>query len=51
MLILLYKLARNGSSSTATARSKYGKKATPKLLATTLGGKLKDTHKLKATAE
>jgi hypothetical protein len=25
----------------------YGKQATPKLMATTLGSKLKDTHKLK----
>jgi len=29
----------------------YGKQATPTMMATTLGGRVKDTHKLKPTPE
>lgn len=43
----IYDVARNMGTSVEMIQQYYGKQATPKLMATTLGGKLKDTHKLK----
>lgn len=47
----VYDVARNMGTSVEMIQQYYGKQATPKLMATTLGGRLKDTHKLKATPE
>lgn len=43
----IYDVARNMGTSVEMIQQYYGKQATPKLMATTLGGRLKDTHKLK----
>ncbi len=43
----IYDVARNMGTSVDMIQQYYGKQATPKLMATTLGGKLKDSHKLK----
>ncbi len=43
----VYDVARNMGTSVEMIQQYYGKQATPKLMATTLGGRLKDTHKLK----
>ena len=45
----IYDVARNMGTSVEMIQQYYGKQATPKLMATTLGGRLKDTHKLKET--
>jgi integrase len=44
----IYDVARNMGTRVEMIQQYYGKQATPKMMATTLGGKLKDTHKLKA---
>ena len=46
----VYDVARNMGTSVEIIQQYYGKQATPKLSATTLGGRLKDTHKLKERA-
>ena len=43
----IYDVARNMGTSVEMIQQYYGKQATPKMMATTLGGRLKDTHKLK----
>jgi integrase len=43
----IYDVARNMGTSVEMIQQYYGKQATPTLMATTLGGRLKDTHKLK----
>ncbi len=47
----IYDVARNMGTSVEMIQQYYGKQATPKLMATTLGGRLKDTHKLKSLSE
>lgn len=42
----IYDVARNMGTSVKMIQHYYGKQATPKMMATTLGGKLKDSHKL-----
>ena len=44
----IYDVARNMGTSVEMIQQYYGKQATPKLMATTLGGRLKATHKMKA---
>lgn len=46
----IYDVARNMGTSVEMIQQYYGKQATPKMMATTLGGKLKDTHKMKKDA-
>jgi integrase len=46
----IYDVARNMGTSVDMIQQYYGKQATPKMMATTLGGKLKDTHKLNTGA-
>ena len=43
----IYDIARNMGTSVEMIQQYYGKNATPKSMATTLGGKLKDKHKMK----
>lgn len=49
MASAIYDVARNMGTSVDMIQQHFGKHATPKLMATTLGGKLKDTPKLKET--
>jgi integrase len=44
----VWDIARNMGTSVEMIQQYYGKAATPKMMATTLGGKLKPKHKLKA---
>lgn len=44
----IYDVARNMGTSVEMIQQYYGKQATPKMMATTLGGKLKDTHRLRS---
>ena len=43
----VYDVARNMGTSVEMIEKYYGKQSTPKAKATTLGGKLKDTHKMR----
>ena len=43
----IYDVARNMGTSVEMIQQYYGKQATPQMMATKLGGKLKPTHKLK----
>lgn len=45
----VYDIARNMGTSVEMIQQYYGKNATPKSMATTLGGKLKDKHKMKGS--
>lgn len=45
----VYDVARNMGTSVDMIEKYYGKQSTPKAKATTLGGRLKDTHRLKET--
>lgn len=47
----VYDVARNMGTSVEMIEKYYGKQSTPKAKATTLGGKLKDTHKMKANLD
>lgn len=47
----VWDVARNMGTSVEMIQQYYGKAATPKLMATTLGGKLKPKHKLKKKEE
>jgi integrase len=47
----IYDIARNMGTSVEMIQQYYGKNATPKSMATTLGGKLKDKHKMKNEGE
>lgn len=47
----VYDVARNMGTSVEMIQQYYGKQATPTLVATTLGGPLKHTHKMKEGAE
>lgn len=42
----IYDVARNRGTSAEMIRQYYGKQATPKMMATTFGGKFKDRHKM-----
>jgi len=47
----IYDIARNMGTSVEIIQQYYGRQATPQMMATKLGGKLKPTHKLNTDAE
>jgi hypothetical protein len=47
----VWDIARNMGTSVEMIQQYYGKAATPKMMATTLGGKMKAKHKLKNDGE